>query len=243
MAHHTDGSKTYVDTAFINMAGRIPGVSIEHMGFGEFYANTPKGRVDFDRMRGKEFPGQSGRSHQLYGEPQEAADWLVEEMEKKGKSEKLAAGKAAAQDPTLRSARIRLAASLPKGSPERKALLASLASSKVALVGEAKHRSNYIIQIDFASVKVSTESGGGISRDSEVWDVEGEAGIFPLTGMPYDFSGIMYVPPGSDRPYFSKWKTEAKGDASVWLMRAVEDLLAADGAHVVSLLRSKAPQE
>ena len=172
------------------------------MGFGEFYANTPKGRVDFDRMRGKDFPGQSGRSHQLYGDPQAAADWLVEEMEKKGKSERMASGAtekeaagpvgapqaaimeylskaagpvaltemtshplfrgihfgkvmkaaevlakkgqiryfsdpakmqgymlektAASNEAGLRSATIRLAASLPKGSDERKALLAAL---------------------------------------------------------------------------------------------------------------------
>ena len=71
MAHHTDPTgKTYVDTAFINMSGRIPGVSIGHMGMGEFYAETPKGRVDFDRMRGKDFPGQSGRSHLLRGDKQ-----------------------------------------------------------------------------------------------------------------------------------------------------------------------------
>ena len=86
--HHqgTDG-KWYVDTAFINKCQRVPGVSVEHMGFGEFYAETPKGRVDFDRMRGKKFEGQSGRSHQMYGE---GADWLVKQVEKGGHSDRMA---------------------------------------------------------------------------------------------------------------------------------------------------------
>lgn len=34
-------------------------------------------------MRGKDFPGQSGRSHKLYGE---GADWLLSQMEKRGLS-------------------------------------------------------------------------------------------------------------------------------------------------------------
>jgi len=89
MAHHVapDG-KIYVDTAFINASGRLSGMKVEHMGFGEFYLETPKGRIEFDRMRGKDFPGKSGRSHLLH--PPKEAKWLIGLMEDKGLSEKMA---------------------------------------------------------------------------------------------------------------------------------------------------------
>jgi hypothetical protein len=93
----------FADTAFLNKAGRVRGVSLEHMGFGEFYANTPKGRVDFDRMRGKDFPGQSGRSHKVSGE---GADWLVQEMSRGGHSDKVASARKA---PTLKGRLAKLA--------------------------------------------------------------------------------------------------------------------------------------
>ena len=79
-------NKVYVDSNFLNLVGKVPGVSLEHMGFGEFYADTPKGRVDFDRMRGVPFEGQVGRSHQMYGEGG-AEKWLLAEMAKRGLSE------------------------------------------------------------------------------------------------------------------------------------------------------------
>lgn len=90
--HHIDGDKIYVDTAFINAAGRLPGCNLEHMGFGEFSLKTPKGEVEFDKMRGKPFEGASGRPHQLYDSAggQKASEWLVEEMEKKNLSVKTA---------------------------------------------------------------------------------------------------------------------------------------------------------
>ena len=78
----------YVDTAFMNAMNKIPGTEMKHMGFGEFYAETPKGRVDFDRMRGKDFPGQSGRSHKLYGEGT-AAHWLLDQMIRKRLTEEM----------------------------------------------------------------------------------------------------------------------------------------------------------
>ncbi len=63
-----DGKNYYGDTALINAVGRIlPEFSIRHMGFGEFVAEDGRGNeIEFDRMRGRKFPGQSGRSHQLY---------------------------------------------------------------------------------------------------------------------------------------------------------------------------------
>lgn len=89
MGHYVAPDGTiYVDTKFINMSGRLPGMEIKHMGFGEFTLMTPKGEVEFDRMRGKDFPGQSGRSHKFY--PEKLAEWVVEQMERKGLSEKMA---------------------------------------------------------------------------------------------------------------------------------------------------------
>lgn len=91
--HHVapDG-KLYVDTAFINAAARLPGCNLEHMGFGEFSLKTPKGEVEFDRMRGRPFDGMSGRPHQFYDTNggQKAAEWVIEEMEKKSLSQKTA---------------------------------------------------------------------------------------------------------------------------------------------------------
>ena len=62
------GDKVYADTAFLNASrGLLPGFEMKHMGFGEFYLAGPGGaEVQFDRMRGKPFPGQSGRSHLVY---------------------------------------------------------------------------------------------------------------------------------------------------------------------------------
>jgi hypothetical protein len=93
-AHHyvaPDG-KLYVDTAFINAVQHvIPKADLKHMGFGEFSLETPDGEVEFDRTRGVEFPGQSGRSHQMYDSKggQKVAEQVVKEMERKGKSERV----------------------------------------------------------------------------------------------------------------------------------------------------------
>lgn len=122
--HHEQNGRIYVDTAFLNGTNRIPGVTLKHMGFGEFYAETPKGRVDFDRMRGKDFPGQSGRSHEFRGK---GADWLLDQMERAGISVRVASKDSDMN--TDRSAIIRLASALPKGSSERKTLLAMAKSA------------------------------------------------------------------------------------------------------------------
>ncbi len=90
MAHFTapDGDID-VDSDFVNNCQKIHGVELKHMGFGEFVAATPKGEVDFDRMRGKAFEGMSGRPHQMYDRKHGsgAAKWLLEEMEKHHLSE------------------------------------------------------------------------------------------------------------------------------------------------------------
>jgi len=110
VAHTVINGKFYVDSDFLN-AIRIPGVSLEHMGFGEFYATTPHGTVDFDRMRGVDFPGQGGRSHQAYDRERgtKATEWLIEQVEKLGKSVRVAAS----DDSALRGRVIRLAHSRP----------------------------------------------------------------------------------------------------------------------------------
>lgn len=89
-AHHQVGKDWYVDTEFINHSQQVyPGATLRHMGMGEFVLETPDGDIEFDRMRGKDFPGQSGRSHKLYGDPKAVAK-LLKLMEQKGKSKKAA---------------------------------------------------------------------------------------------------------------------------------------------------------
>lgn len=111
MAHTVIDNNFYIDTAFLNSLRGIPGVSLEHMGFGEFYATTPHGTVDFDRMRGKDFPGQSGRSHRAYdreGYGTKATEWLIDQVESRGNSVRVASDESA-----LRGRLIRLAHSRP----------------------------------------------------------------------------------------------------------------------------------
>ena len=86
--HHQEGGKWYADTAFINAVSRVyPGSSLEHMGFGEFYLNTPDGKLEFDRGRGKDFEGKSGRSHQLYDDAGgKVVKKAIQLMERAGKS-------------------------------------------------------------------------------------------------------------------------------------------------------------
>ncbi len=65
--HHYDGKNWYVDTGFVSASEKaMPGFSLSHMGMGEFSLKGPDGEIEFDRMRGKDFPGQVGRSHKLY---------------------------------------------------------------------------------------------------------------------------------------------------------------------------------
>ena len=65
--HHYDGKNWYVDTGFVSASEKaMPGFSLSHMGMGEVSLKGPDGEIEFDRMRGKDFPGQVGRSHKLY---------------------------------------------------------------------------------------------------------------------------------------------------------------------------------
>jgi len=124
MAHHVapDG-KIYVDTAFINKVQRLSGMSVRHMGFGEFTLETSKGEVEFDRMRGKDFPGKSGRSHQFYDTKggQKIAEWVIEQMEGKGISERMASQKLASPN-ALASELNRILAFAQEPNPSREAV-------------------------------------------------------------------------------------------------------------------------
>jgi len=93
-AHHEENGKWYVDTDFINAVQYVyPRSTLQHMGFGEFYLETPDGRLDFDRMHGKDFPGASGRSHLLSDDKHgRVMDKAIRYMERARKSDKVAAG-------------------------------------------------------------------------------------------------------------------------------------------------------
>jgi len=89
--HHRQGSDWYVDSNFINIVQHVyPGGTLEHMGFGEFYMDTPDGRLDFDRMHGKAFEGQVGRPHLLQDDSGgKVVKKAISLMERAGKSEEV----------------------------------------------------------------------------------------------------------------------------------------------------------
>jgi hypothetical protein len=66
---------------------------MKHMGFGEFSIELPDGtEIEFDRMRGKDFPGKSGRSHKVYdNKGGKAVKKMIELAEKKNASELVSA--------------------------------------------------------------------------------------------------------------------------------------------------------
>lgn len=72
--------RVFADTNALNVAGKIPGVSVDHIGFGDFRTATPHGNVEWIRMDSSagthDIPGQVGRPHELSG-PQAAIDFLV----------------------------------------------------------------------------------------------------------------------------------------------------------------------
>jgi len=207
MAHFTDGNAIYVDSDFLNKV-RIPGVSLESIGFGEFMYKTPKGNVEVDRMRGKDFPGQSGRSHKLYDSKggMAAASWLLEQAVSKNLSEGATEGSATAslsrlsernpqgRNPSMRNltasdrqALIRLVASLPKGDENRRVLLSSIRKAEegspeadaAALKADADPKSK---DQNLASTweKVSTHS----KKAKAKWAVDPKKGETYEIGMP-----------------------------------------------------------
>lgn len=72
-----EDGKLYADTGSIDQITTLEGMGpIEHMGFGYFKAETPEGMVNWDRG-GKEFKGQSGRSH-IFDGP--GVPWVLERL-------------------------------------------------------------------------------------------------------------------------------------------------------------------
>lgn len=175
MAHTVINNNFYVDTAFLNSLWDIPGVSLEHLGFGEFYALTPHGTVDFNRMHGKDFPGQSGRSHKAYdreGYGTKATEWLINQVESKGRSVRVASG-----DATLRSRIIRLAASRPDLREHLLPLVSVKVASRPVYEIAREIRSNWkpvyfgakpyleaMFELDSVNDQVGADSGRGIIR-------------------------------------------------------------------------------
>lgn len=87
--HYYDGKDYYVDTAFINAIGdTMPKMALDSFGFGEFSLKGNGNSIEFDRMRGKKFKGQSGRSHKIYdNKGGKLVKELIRSMEAKNRSE------------------------------------------------------------------------------------------------------------------------------------------------------------
>lgn len=120
---YRDGKNTYIDTAFINnVSGMLPGFEVHHLGFGEFELKGPGNEsVQFDRMRGKDFPGQSGRSHLIYmhsGGDKKIISKLVASMVKKGKAKIVKATKVPGPKDVAKSTGMRVAGK-PRGKLQK----------------------------------------------------------------------------------------------------------------------------
>ena len=62
-----ENDEVFVDTAFINNCkGKIEGSELKHMGFGEFFLQTPEGNIQFARRDSQKWDGMSGRGHKIY---------------------------------------------------------------------------------------------------------------------------------------------------------------------------------
>jgi len=60
-----DGNNLYVDSDFVNMSkGNLPNSELKHLGMGDFFLDTPDGKINFNRS-GDKLPGMSGRSHKM----------------------------------------------------------------------------------------------------------------------------------------------------------------------------------
>lgn len=85
--YRIEGDKTYADTAFMNVIqGAMSGMEMKHLGFGEFELTGDKGTIQFDRMRGKDFKDQVGRSHLVYDDKGgKLVKELIDKLKKAGK--------------------------------------------------------------------------------------------------------------------------------------------------------------
>jgi len=75
-AHYYQSEGTiWVDSNFVNFSkGNIPNSELKHYGYGDFYLDTPKGKISFYRVD-KNIDGFVGRSHKL-----KASDELGSEL-------------------------------------------------------------------------------------------------------------------------------------------------------------------
>ena len=73
-----EGTTVYGDSDFLRAAGRVPGFTAKHVGYGDFDVVTPKGDIAFS-VSGRVFPGQVGRSHIVSG-PDAAMALLFREL-------------------------------------------------------------------------------------------------------------------------------------------------------------------
>ena len=89
--HHKSGGNWYVDSNFVQFVSRVyPQSRLEHMGFGEFYLDTPDGRLEFNRISGKKFDGQIGRSYLLEDNANgKVIKRAINLMERSGESEEV----------------------------------------------------------------------------------------------------------------------------------------------------------
>lgn len=78
--HFDETNRFFVDTHFLNDR-QLHGLALEHAGFGFFYAETPEGRVNFDRKDGEglSWEGISGRPHLVRGPGEH---WLRNKLQK-----------------------------------------------------------------------------------------------------------------------------------------------------------------
>jgi tRNA nucleotidyltransferase/poly(A) polymerase len=64
--HFFDGKNYFADTAFLQQSQDVlDGMELVHQGYGDFELRGEPGRISFTRVSGKDFPGQSGRSHEM----------------------------------------------------------------------------------------------------------------------------------------------------------------------------------
>lgn len=84
-AHHIQvGAELYGDTGFISAVARVGG-DIHHLGFGEFEARFPDGKIEFIRRDSYPIPNKSGRAHLIRG-PEQLIHRILSEIEAKGLS-------------------------------------------------------------------------------------------------------------------------------------------------------------
>lgn len=138
MAHKIQNGKYHVDSDFVRALGGVKRVRVKSLGGGHFYAMTPEGSVDFDPDRGRVFPGSKGTVYLLHSTYDDPIKWIIEKVDGQEKDPASEGNRGwfsslrwATADADVyrtltaadRSALIRLAWTMPVGSPERRVLI------------------------------------------------------------------------------------------------------------------------